>query len=779
MRSEVIVCTLLLLLSISSIGQRIKELPISYERVLSDEEMRVIIDIDTQDLRSYSDRGDLKVLTQVDDYKLVSTTKEVILEMVSKGEIGYIETQTATGRPLNDVMVNNNNIIPIRQGIAPLDTAYTGAGVIIGMIDTGVELHHPDFLNPDGTTRILELWDHTFEYDEEHIPEPYGFGTRWTQEEIDQGLAVHQDQAIWFGHGSTVTGTACGNGSAVNDFMGVAPKSDMVIVSFDFTTTSFLADVMLAVQYIFEVADEHQKPCVINMSLGTYYGSHDANDPAALFIESELEQPGRIIAAAVGNSNALDPYHLGVELQSDTSFSWFEVEDSPVVGGSRVSFDIWADSVNLSGIEFRLGGDILDDSIRFRGVSDSFHYSESLGQVILRPIRNASNEVLGTAQIWSQYQGEQVQMQVYISDPDSSDYIYRLIGSGTGAYDIWSTSTFGTSDMVQAEDIPELIGIAEMENFTAPDRLMHMVSSWACSDKVITVGNYMNRTSYLDYTGTITSVEGTDGDIYITSSAGPTRDGRHKPDIAATGSVTLSTGNFPQLENLIQNEPFKVAPGGMHFRNGGSSMASPVLAGLAALFLEQCPEARWSDFKEAVIQTSALDEYTGAVPNPYWGYGKVNGFGLMAYDAIIPTIQQVGEELIASGGVDYQWYVDGMAIPGAEDSVLIFENYGDYQVEVFNENGCSVFSETLLVTDVVEQDLMQWTISPNPTKDVLSVQGVRSPMTIELMDSYGNLILRERITTNVRLDLSDLAKGLYMVRGITENNNRVRPFIKH
>ncbi|NND95246.1 MAG: S8 family serine peptidase, partial [Flavobacteriales bacterium] len=568
------------------------------------------------------------VVGTIGQYTLIRTTKDQLLQMVNMGLCQYVGLDFDKGRPLNDQMILNNNVFPVHQGVSPLEQALTGEGIIMGVVDSGVEMDHPDFMHEDGSTRIVKLWDQLFIYDEEHIPVNYGWGTEWSSEEIDSDLADHQDQAQWFGHGSTVTGTACGNGSALDEYIGVAPATEMVVVSFDFSRPSFRANVASSIQYVFEVADEAQKPAVVNLSLGSYFGSHDGLDPAALYIDSLLEaQSGRIAVAAIGNANDIDPFHLRVDLDDDTSFTWFEVEDNLSVGNYGVFMELWADTADLSMVEFSFGADQIQGSYENRGTSEWVHFSDLIGQVNVKDIVNQNEDVLGSVQYWAQLRGEQIQIQSLILQPDSADYAYRFMGKGVGAYDIWSTATFGTSDMIQEEDLPTIDEFPDIAKYKSPDRLQHMVDSWTCSDKVISVANYVNRVEYVNYLNEITTIEGTQGDIYSTSSAGPTRDGRLKPDLAATGSTTLSTGNFAMLSFLIQNQPYKVAPGGMHFRNGGSSMASPVVAGVGALFLEQCPESNWEDFKNALYATTAIDGYTGEVPNPRWGMGKLNGYG--------------------------------------------------------------------------------------------------------------------------------------------------------
>lgn len=764
-------------------GQVIRELSPMMQMDIKksgDELRNIFISGNELDIVLAEEEGEIKVFGKVGEFTFIQAAPAGIEFLLKRGGLDYIGINPSQGVPLNDLMISNNNILPVHQGIAPIGESLTGEGVIMGIIDTGIELLHPDFHHEDGTTRILELWDHTYTYDEEHTPEPYGYGTVWTGAEINNGVAIHEDQAQWYGHGSTVTGTACGNGSALDNYKGVAPNAEMVVVSFDFGTPDFLGRVVQSIQYIFDIADEQGRPCVINTSLGQYYGSHDALDPEALFIDEMLEeQAGRLIVAAVGNSNTLSPYHLAVDIDDDTAFTWFEVENSLSVGGSGVFFELWADTASFSSLEFSMGADRTNGGYEARGTSSALQYEQTLGQIITRAIQNDSNQTLATVQYWGQLRGAQVQLQVLISSPDSSQYDYRFMATGTGKYDVWTTSSFGTSDMISSESLPTEAQFPEIVDYVSPDRDVHMVSSWTCSDKVITVGNYMNRIEYPNYAGGITTIEGIQGDISVTSSAGPTRDGRQKPDIAATGSVTLSSGNFPMLEYLIQNEPFKVAPGGLHFRNGGSSMASPVVAGLAALYLQQCPESSWSDFKSALLATAAVDGATGIVPNKFWGMGKLNGYGAIAMDAVTAELVQIGDTLIASGGETYTWFLDGEELVGSSGNAIEIMGAGNYQVEVLNAAGCSALSDEVLVTSVEEIGVMRISLSPNPTKGGVEVRGLLSDADIEIRDTYGKLVLSKRLlVTEATIDISSLRAGLYICTIADGDKTLIRKMVK-
>src|SRR5690606_38460650 len=206
-----------------------------------------------------------------------------VASFANSESLDYLEFSRSRGVPLNDSMLVNNRVQTVHAGIAGPGSGLTGKDVVIGLVDTGIELAHPDFQNADGSTRVKFLWDQT---QNGTPPEPYDYGAEWTSEDIDNEITGHQDQAAYFGHGSTVTGTAAGNGLATGDFKGAAPESDLIVVSSAFGSANWTLTVADAVQYVFEKADELGKPAVVNLSLGTYGGSRDGLDAAALIIDS-------------------------------------------------------------------------------------------------------------------------------------------------------------------------------------------------------------------------------------------------------------------------------------------------------------------------------------------------------------------------------------------------------------------------------------------------------------------------------------------------------------
>ena len=705
---------------------------------------------------------------------ILGLNKNEILSLNELEYIDHIEFHLSHVAPLNDVMLSNNNIIPVHQGIDPLNEEYTGEDIIVGVIDSGIELAHPDFLDDDGKTRVLYLWDHKFEDDPNKIPPEYGYGNVWTQEDINEGLSTHVDQIEFFGHGSVVTGVATGDGSAVNNYKGVAPDSEMIIVSSDFDREDWLASIVDAVDFIYNKASEMGKPCVINASLGDYYGSHDGLDAYALAIDELIaSETGRAFVCAAGNSGALPPYHLKYEVTPDTSFTWFKYNANSALGYGSVFFELWADTVDFGNVYYGIGADKVNPGYSNRGKTGFYNVQDNIDVVITDSIKNMNGDILGIVDFWATIRGAQYQLQVHLQEPDSSQYNFRFSTTGEGTFDVWSTGTFGTSFMVLENELPTASDFPDIVHYKLPDDKQQIVSSFACSDKTLTVGNYVNRESYVDYNNEVVITGYEQGEISPTSSQGPTRDGKLKPDITATGAFTLSSGSFEMLNWLINNEPFKVAPGGFHNRNGGTSMASPVIAGLGALFFEQCPRANYETFIEAVHGSGTEDGYSGQVPNDRWGNGKVDGFAAISSYTVNGTVTENGDNLLASGGIDYQWYYEGELLDGETNEMYTPQSSGIYLVDIYDDNGCRD-RETIFYnfTDISELNNSEIRVYPNPTNDWIKIENSRPVDLIQVFEENGKQcspIISGGIDSSILIDLSEFSSGIYYLRFVSSD----------
>lgn len=548
------------------------------------------------------------------DISVISIPINKILLLENNRSIQRIEAYTSHIKPLNDTMVIQTNVSQVHNGVYPLTQGYDGTGIVVGIIDTGIDFTHPDFKDSLGKTRIKYLWDQTKAV-AANTPQPYNYGQEWTNSQIDNGQCTQNDLP-YAGHGTHAAGIAVGNGLALNKFKGVAPKADIVFVTFNFNSTSstLMTD---AVNYIYSKAQMLGKPCVINASLGDAYGSHDGQDLQAQLIKNMINaRSGQAFVAAAGNDGN-KAFHLGETVTSDTNFTMFKYNSS----NTAAYIQLWADTANFKNVHFSIGADKMTPVHSYRGNIPFSSISSRLGILHLDTLYKNGNRI-GIVESYGDLLGGTYSMEFYITT-DSTAYNWRLITTGSGNFDSWSY------DLVSS-NLPSLATLPDSMNYKLPDKNQTIVSSFQCLDNVITVGNYINRKSYIDYSGNPYIDPSTQGERHVTSSAGPTRDGRIKPEICAPGNMTVAAAVLSLIPNFLISAPTAVAQGGMHMRSGGTSFSSPCVAGVAALYLQKNPTATAMEVKNAIIGCTIKDNFTGtALPNNYWGYGKINAFGAL------------------------------------------------------------------------------------------------------------------------------------------------------
>jgi hypothetical protein len=186
----------------------------------------------------------------------------------------------------------DTGIPPLRTLSNGSFTGATGAGVVIGVIDSGLDIDHPNFKDAQGNTRIAFLLDQT------------NGNSECTAATVDAGQCTQQDESGQIGHGTHVTGIAAGNGAAPDEngvswsHVGVAPESTIVFVK----TTHYSDAVVDGLEYIFAKADELGMPAVVNLSIELPVGAHDGTSLMEEAIDDlATEKPGRAVVVAAGN----------------------------------------------------------------------------------------------------------------------------------------------------------------------------------------------------------------------------------------------------------------------------------------------------------------------------------------------------------------------------------------------------------------------------------------------------------------------------------------------
>ena len=602
----------------------------------------------------------LNKIKESDDYFSVSITKNILTERFLKSknihlnnntknwyylyikgkdyfnllnsEIArFIFTETSEPTAMNDTSRITHFVNQVHQGIK-LPNGFTGKNVVLGIIDSGVDFLHEDFKDKNGKTRVYRYWDQSNK-SPISSPLPYNYGMVWTNKDIDNGLCTAKDDT---GHGTNVAGVATGNGRANGKNKGMAPDATIIIVETNLLATNWTLTVADACEYIFNVADSLGLPAVINNSNGVPFGSHDGSDPASEKIEALLDaKPGRILVASAGNSGDQGKYHIHNNVDSDTSFYWVKPSINGIAGVNTIYVDMWSDSIDFANINFSTGANLSSGYFSNRGNSKFRNFNQIYSKAPYA-FRDTLFSFTGNKLAFIDYYASLVnhvaRIEWVVTSIDSTNYYYQFKTTGKGSFDGWSgeknkKSNEKTYTDFITESLPSPSVFPEIKNYVLADTLQTIYSSYISSEKVITVGNISNRNSFKAKDGKTYSSSITSGKIFPTSSKGPNRKNVIKPDIVASGNFTLTSAPLYVLNNSLFNN--KIDIDGMHFVNGGTSMSSPVIAGIAALYLEKCSLASYQDFKNELSKSAISNQFSGNLPNFAYGYGIANAHNLL------------------------------------------------------------------------------------------------------------------------------------------------------
>ncbi len=450
----------------------------------------------------------------------------------------------------------------------------TGQGVIIGIIDSGIDYTHPDFRNPDGTTRILFLWDQFIE----GVP-PQGFrnGSEYTKFQIDQALAsgspflyVPSDDNV--GHGTAVAGIAAGNGRSSNGLeKGVAPNSYLIVVKLghkENASFSRTTEIMRAAKYISDKAQELGLPVCINISYGTNNGSHNGNSLFETYLNN-VSQSGRCsICVASGNEASSSHHYSNVIVQDAIDTIEFAISDNI----PRVYMSMWKNFIDTMSIE------IISPSGKSTGVISSRQRITRavLDNVLVSVLYGQPTHYNSIQEIYILFRG--------INKPISGG-LWSLVVRGTkihsGLFDIW---------------LPTLEEVTQYTSFLRPS-VPNTITLPATAQRVISVGGYNSViNSIADFSG-----QGTVRNLNCI-----------KPDLTAPAVNILTT-----------------RAGGGYDTFTGTSVAAPFVTGSAALMMEwgliqgNDPFLYGQRIKAFLCQ--GAEKISGVrYPSPIWGCGTLN-----------------------------------------------------------------------------------------------------------------------------------------------------------
>lgn len=257
--------------------------------------------------------------------------------------------------PKLNVSVPYTGAATLRAGAPPNWTGLTGKGVIVGIIDDGIDFRHRDFRNADGSTRLLGLWDQRTTGAAGAPPAGQNYGGECTPAMLNAAIAGDATactQPSSGGHGTHVAGIAAGNGSATGNgqpayrFIGMAPEADILFASPGAAATNNL--VLDAIAWMKARASAAGKPLAINMSLGSYYGARDGTSNFEVALTA-AGGPGVVLAAAAGNE-ANAPIRASGPLAQDGTLT-FDLAVN--VGRNKEAFEAWYPGTDRYSVTFQ------------------------------------------------------------------------------------------------------------------------------------------------------------------------------------------------------------------------------------------------------------------------------------------------------------------------------------------------------------------------------------------------------------------------------------------
>ncbi|WP_227370552.1 S8 family peptidase [Halomonas sp. M20] len=433
----------------------------------------------------------------------------------------------------------------------PDNLQATGAGCVFGVVDFGCDFAHPNLRDEYGRTRLLALWDQRGQANPAS-PAPYGYGRLLTRAAID--VALEQDDpytALDYdsadvdappgagAHGTHVLDIAAGNGRLGGSPLGVAPGAELIFVHLANSRVFGLSDlgdsvrILEALDFIHRTAGK--RPCVINTSLGSHSGSHKGESLLEQGMDALLlDHPGRAITQSCGNYYRAATHASGrIGPGQERTLTWI----TDAADRTPNEFEVWYEG-------------------RDRLLVEVFAPNSQA------PFRARQGETVPLI-----IDGEGVgRLYHRASDPGSGDHHVDLFLSPDAPAGAWRLR-LSADEVVDGRFhawIERDSGCRSCQTrFVEEDAEPTTTTGTICNGfQTLAVGAYDAHREGLP--------------LVSASSAGPTRDGRTKPDLIAPGGAILAARSHPRT---VDDAPLLT-------RKTGTSMAAPHVAGTLLLMFE-------------------------------------------------------------------------------------------------------------------------------------------------------------------------------------------------
>lgn len=512
-------------------------------------------------------------------------------------------------------------------------TPYTGAGVIAGLMDMGLDVNHVNFLDAEGEPRTKALWT---------IRGETGYVTEYLTPTRIKGFTTDSENET---HGTHVLGIMAGsykgpaeyafinaNGryqvkkqagaNSAIPYYGVATDAEIAVCCGDFSGSN----IELGAELVADYASQQGKPAVINLSVGNNIGPHDGTDASSRYL-AEVGKDA-IVCVAAGNEGDMPMSYEKTFSASDKSFSTF-VSRSATASGM---VDFWGQDATQFNVTF-------------------FAYNTTTNQIVYsykidKNLQGESVTITGDYYTAAGYIHDstfnssfgQQAVLIISSNVDASNNRYEVMAQFSLA---GSGSTVIPGFTVEGNAGTKVYAYAygDAANFYSNGREGYVdgtsdcsINGLACGDNILVVGSYDNVESWPTIGSGLLTMQDrpVPGCISSFSSYGATFDGRQLPEICGPGGAVVSSYSTYYIKSAgLQSSGSLVGHYTGSTRDSywmsmsGTSMATPFVSGVIATWLQADPTLTIADVKEVIKETATRDEQTAVTPER-WGYGKID-----------------------------------------------------------------------------------------------------------------------------------------------------------
>ena len=481
--------------------------------------------------------------------------------------------------------------ISTASGISTFNNPYinlSGKGILVAIIDSGIDYLNQDFIKEDGTSKIVSMWNQ--DCDKSNPPENMTFGSEFSNSEINEAIKDNNRELCIdeIGTGTIAAGIIASEGKIKDDYKGIAPNCDLVVVKLRTYKNTYrkdrlnyeITDFFAAISYVISVAQKLNKTLIINFSVGATPTS--LYNLSNLNTFSELYQPERIVVTGAGNEGNTDTHYSG-QINKGTIFTNEDYQDISLQEGDDTNLDI---TVNFLG----------PDKVKIMIISPSGETSQiaeyTPDNLVIDGKFNFENTSYSIEYVLPWLLSGATVIKVKLRDIKPGIWTIRIIPEYiiNGNYNLY---------------IPNRNMISPTTRFLDSDSSF-TITRFGLLQNVITVGVYNEKTS----------------SMWLSSSKGPHGENRIKPDISASGVDIIST---------FLNNTYNTGT--------GSGISSSIVCGILALLMEyisnQVTLPRYSLFNEP-LKTYLM---IGATQNSLYTYPNISqGFGILNYSNTIAKI---------------------------------------------------------------------------------------------------------------------------------------------